>query len=412
MGLLWFVACSNNLTQNMISTMHGSLIAAIPMSESQFGLMISAYSCVFGVVSPFAGFLADRLSRRWVILGSILAWSAVTWATAYATSFPQLLGLRVLLALSQAVYIPAAGTLIADLHRGPTRPLAAGLHLTGFFVGAMLGGLGGWLAERHTWGYAFEVVGLVSLLYCVVLPFGLYDVPREGGSAVVGQGSVENARLALKSLFGHRSFLLMLACVTLADMVGGIFVGWLPTFMAEHFNLGQGVAGMSATGCLFGTSAIGLVIGGAWASRWSRTNPRACIYVSMIGLTLATPCMVIASHTTHFSVAIGGLLAFGSTASWFTANVLPILCLVTDSRYRATGYGLINAVGCFIGGVLVYVIGALRDLHFELGQIFIFGAACLALCVALLWPIRWRPVLEEVGAPSPTPDSAHATLPS
>lgn len=48
---------------------------------------------------------------------------------------------------------------------------AAGIHLTSFYLGAVLGGVGGWLAERHTWHFAFAAVGLASIAYGMILMF-------------------------------------------------------------------------------------------------------------------------------------------------------------------------------------------------------------------------------------------------
>ena len=142
-GLLWFVALLNYLDRVMITTMRGSLTEAIPMTDAQFGLLTSVFLWVYAVLSPFAGFLADRFSRSRVILWSLLAWSALTWLTGYAKTFEQLLVVRALMGVSEATYIPAALALITDYHRGPTRSLATGVHMTGISVGSGLGGLGG-----------------------------------------------------------------------------------------------------------------------------------------------------------------------------------------------------------------------------------------------------------------------------
>src|SRR6185369_8408264 len=104
---------------------------------------------VYGLLSPCAGFLADRYNRSRVIVISLLAWSVLTWLTAHATTFHGLLLTRALMGVSEACYIPAALALIADYHRGGTRSLATGIHMSGIMVGSGLGGLGGWIAEHY-----------------------------------------------------------------------------------------------------------------------------------------------------------------------------------------------------------------------------------------------------------------------
>src|SRR5512133_1968129 len=128
----------------MITTMRGSILEALPMTDAQFGLLTSVFLWVYGLLSPFAGFLADRFNRSRVIVGSLFVWSLITWLTAHATTFNELLATRALMGISEACYIPAALALIADYHRGPTRSLANGIHLTGVMVGSALSGVGGW----------------------------------------------------------------------------------------------------------------------------------------------------------------------------------------------------------------------------------------------------------------------------
>src|SRR3954467_8423673 len=89
-GLLWFVALLNYLDRLVITTMRESVIASVPMTEAQFGLLTSVFLWVYGVFSPTCGFVADRLSRRRVIFFSLIIWSALTWLTGHAHTFQQL----------------------------------------------------------------------------------------------------------------------------------------------------------------------------------------------------------------------------------------------------------------------------------------------------------------------------------
>jgi hypothetical protein len=79
--------------------------------------------------------------------------------------------------------------------------------------------------------------------------------------------------------------------------------------------------------------------------------------------------------------------------------MMPIICLVSDARYRATGYGVVNCCACLIGGIAIYAGGALRDANIELANIFNFAAAGLATCVVLLVVLRY--LTGKSVAPSP-----------
>lgn len=389
-GLLWVVALLNYLDRVMITTMRGSLMEAIPMTDAQFGLLTSVFLWVYAVLSPFAGFLADRFSRSRVILWSLLVWSALTWLTGHAKTFEQLLVVRALMGVSEATYIPAALALITDYHRGSTRSLATGVHMTGISVGSGLGGLGGWLAERYGWSYAFTLFGIIGIVYAVVLLFTLRDAPREGTETTTATAKKPEAGFleAMVSLFGNGTFWLMLLFWGLLGMTGWAVVGWMPTYLTEHFHLSQGVAGLSATGYLQAASLVGFLVGGGWADRWSRTNPRARILVPVIGLCLAAPGVLIAAQTTLLPVAIGGLMLYGLARVFTDSNMMPILCMVCDPRYRATGYGVLNLFSCAIGGLSIYAGGALRDAHVNVSNLFLCSAVSLLVCAGLVFLVK------------------------
>jgi len=164
----------------------------------------------------------------------------------------------------------------------------------------------------------------------------------------------------------------------------------MPTYLKEHFALGQGEAGLSATAYYQGASIAGVLLGGWWADRWSRTRADAPMRVPLIGIAVAAPAILLAASAGTFWVAIAGLMLFGLTKSFADANMMPILTLVADQRYRATGYGVLNLCACLVGGLTIYAGGALRDARIDVNTIFFGGAAATAVCGGLLWLVRKR----------------------
>lgn len=392
-GLLWIVGLLNYLDRVMIATMRLSIKEAIPMTDAQFGLLTSMFLLVYAVLSPFAGYLADRIDRSRVIIGSLFLWSFVTWLTAHAKTYDQLLLTRALMGLSEACYIPAALALIADYHRGPTRSLATGIHLSGVVVGSALGGLGGLLAERHGWAYAFNLFGLVGIGYSFVILWLLRGPPAALQPAGAAPAIPPRVRFgeAITSLFSERAFIVALGFWGLLGVGGWAVLGWMPTYLNERFHLPQGTAGLYATGFVNCASLLGMLIGGAWADRWSRTNERARILVPMIGLSIAAPAILLASSTPWLAVTLAALVCYGLARTFVDSNMMPVLCLIADSRYRATGYGVLNSLACIVGGTTIYAGGALRDAHVDVSHVFQFGALTIAICAGMLWFIRPRP---------------------
>jgi len=391
-ALLWVVGCLNYLDRVMITTMRTSLKEDIAMTDAQFGLLTTAFLVVYGLLSPFAGFLADRFSRSLVIIGSLFIWSFVTWLTAHAKTYDQLLVTRFLMGISEACYIPASLALVTDYHRGNTRSRATGILLGGVFVGSGMGGLGGWLAERHGWPYAFSLFGIIGMVYCFLLVGLLRDAPKAPQSSTDNKPQ-QKVRLteALVSLFSNGIFLLLLAYWGLLALAGWMVVGWMPTYFQEHFNMKQGAAGLSATVYLNIACMIGLVAGGAWADRWgARGNRYACITVPIVGLCLAAPSIFLVAHAGIFPLAVLGLIAYGLTRTFADAEMMPILCLTADARYRATGFGVLNFFSCLVGGATIYLGGYLRDIHVNINKLFQSGAFGILVCAAILWWVRAR----------------------
>ena len=143
-GLLWFVALLNYMDRQMLSTMKPAMQVDIAelQSATNFGYLMAIFLWIYGFMSSVSGIIADRFNRKWLIVGSLFVWSAVTVAMGYATTFNQLYWLRALMGASEALYIPAGLSLIADYHSSKTRSLAIGVHLTGVYMGQALGGFG------------------------------------------------------------------------------------------------------------------------------------------------------------------------------------------------------------------------------------------------------------------------------
>lgn len=395
-ALLCVVGCLNYLDRTMITTMRSSIMVDMPMTEAQFGLLSSVFLWVYGLLSPFAGYLADKFNRSKVIIFSLLIWSVVTWLTAYAQNFDQLLIARALMGISEACYIPAALALIVDYHKGTTRSLATGIHMAGVMAGQSLGFVGGWIAEKHHWTLAFIIMGIVGIVYAVALLFILRDAPKTQNDTT-SNGNAENVNFldAVKTMFGSLSFIKVLCYWSLLGVVSWLVMGWLPTYYKEHFNLSQTTAGLYATAYLYPASLAGVIFGGFLADKWSKSNPKARILLPVIGLSIAAPFIFMASSTAVLALAIGFFIIYAFTRAFTDANMMPILCLITDVRYRATGYGVLNMFSCFVGGISLYAGGWLRDAHVDLSTIYQFAALTMLVCALLLFSVKPKQLSEK-----------------
>jgi len=390
-GLLGVVGCLNYLDRVMLNTMRSSIKEAIPMGDDDFGALTMWFLVVYGVLSPVGGWCADRFNRSRVILASLAVWSAVTWATAYVQTYEQLLATRILMGISEACYIPASLALIADYHRGSTRSLATGIHMTGIYAGMAMGGMGGWMAEHYGWNSSFMVFGSFGVAYAVLVGILLRDAPaapRAAGGATTAATTAtasahEPVAQILGALLGNRRLWVLGLHWSLLGFAGWAFMTWMPTFLQEKFSLSQGTAGFTATAYMQVMALFGVLAGGAWADRWSRSSARGRVLVPAIALTLASPFVFMTAHASVLWLTIAGMIVFGFARGCSDSNMMPILCQVVEPRHRATGYGLLNFLSCLVGGVAAYLGGWFKEKQVDL-SLLIIGSAVGVLVAGLL----------------------------
>lgn len=389
-AMLWVVAFLNYLDRILITSMRDPIVGEFALTDAQFGLLTSVFLWSYGFLSPFGGYFADKYSRKKVILLSVVVWSAVTVWTGFVSSFEEMLAARILMGISEACYIPAALALITDYHRGRTRSLATGLHMSGLYTGLALGGIGGYIAELWGWRYGFQVFGLFGIVYALVLVFFLKDSPQksEVTSGVAAAEVPLSFAGSIRLLFSEKSFYLLLFYFSVLGMVNWLVYGWLPTFLKDHFHLDLGAAGLSATSYIQVGSFVGVIAGGILADRWTRSNPKGRLYVLVIGFTVGAPFLFLMASTTVFAIAIGAMLVFGLARGFNDANLMPILRQIVGDRYIATAYGFLNFLSTIIGGGMVYVGGSLKDAQVSLAVIYQVSAVAIALATLSLLAVR------------------------
>lgn len=391
-ALLAPVALLNYLDRQMLAAMKSSMMADIPdiATKANWGIVLGAFKWVYALLSPVGGYVADRLSRRLVIVASLFTWSAVTWGTAYVETFPQLVAARAIMGISEAFYIPAALALITDFHRGKTRSRAVGVHQMGIYAGIILGGFSGYVADSPSfgWRWAFAACGCVGVIYAAPLFALLRNPPPPSGNE---QASASPSPLmAMGELFSNRDFVLLVLYFTLPALAGWVVKDWMPDILKEQFGLGQGMAGVSAVLYVQAASLVGVGLGGWFADLWMQRSPRGRIFVSALGMSLFLPSLFGVGNAGTLAAAIGFLILFGVGWGFFDCNNMPILCQIVRPELRATGYGFMNLVSISCGGFADWGFGALRDRAVPLNIIFGVFAGIALLSVAIVLFIRPR----------------------
>ena len=391
-ALLGGVALLNYMDRQMLSTMKDSMQMDITdlQSATNFGRLMAVFLSIYGLMSPISGIIADNLSRKKLIVGSLLVWSSVTYLMGLATTYDQVFWLRALMGVSEALYLPAGLALIADYHTGGSRSLAVGIHMTGLYLGQAIGGFGATLAATYSWHTTFHWFGIIGIVYAFVLLVFLKDSKRKVAetNAETPQKPKTNVLVSLKSLFTNIAFWVILLYFAIPSLPGWATKNWLPTLFAENLHLPMSQAGPMATITIAVSSFIGVLLGGILSDKWVRKNIRGRIYTGAIGLSLTIPYLLLLGFGNSIVEVVCAGVLFGIGFGMFDANNMPILCQFVGPNQRATAYGVMNMVGVFAGAMITSVLGAWSDDGY-LGMGFALLAAVVAVAIAVqLYSLR------------------------
>ena len=388
-GLLWVVALLNYMDRQMLSTMQQAMkVDIIELNKAEaFGALMAVFLWIYGIMSPVAGMIADRLNRKWLLVGSLFVWSAVTFLMGFTENYSQLYVLRGLMGISEALYIPSALSLIADWHQDKTRSLAIGIHMTGLYTGQAIGGFGATVAAAFSWQSAFHWFGIIGIIYSLILIFFLYENPNHikvKKITLKDAGEKTPVFKGLSLLFSNIAFWIILIYFAAPSLPGWATKNWLPTLFSENLGLPMEQAGPISTFTIAVSSFVGVIVGGILSDRWVQKNIRGRVYTGAIGLGLTIPSLLLLGFGHSFVGVIGAGLLFGVGYGMFDANNMPILCQFVSAKHRATAYGIMNMVGVFAGASVTQLLGKWTDGgNLGLGFSMLGGVVLVALILQL-----------------------------
>ncbi len=401
-AVLWVVVMLNYFDRQLLAVLNKSMTegpGCIEMTQAQFGMVTSAFLIVYAALSPVGGYLADRFSRSFIIMCSLVVWSVVTWMTGKSESYEELIFWRAAMGVSEAFYIPAALALITDYHRGGTRSLATGLHMSGIYAGQVLAGCGAMMAGdpcQMGWRLTFELFGFIGVAYGLIVLFFLRDPKAEEAPATETAAETAAAPAApeftlgqmLKSIFTGRGMYLLLLMISFAGFANWFLLGWYPRLLQDMFSISEAEAGPQATFWINIAKYISVLACAVIADRWYLRNKNARAYVPGIAFCIAGPCVLLAMI---FGDAIGlaAVLALvsmqGVAQGSMDATLMPVLRTTIDERFAATGYGLLNLTSVGAGALVSWLGGMLKDAGTPLSAVLSLAGVLMMLCGIILF---------------------------
>lgn len=345
-GLLSAGLAADYLTRLAIYSVFPLLRKDLVVDDVLLGFVASSFPWTYGLLSPVAGYLGDRFSRRSVILASLVGWSVAAGLCGIARSAWELVALRVLLAVAQVAFMPTAQALVADLHGTQTRAKASGFFQAGSYAGIFLAGLpAAAVATRLGWRVMLVISGVLGLALAAVM----WRYLPAGGATTQAQGRPAPVREAV-ALLRKPSILLITAAFSLAGVAFWVLFTYLPMFVFERYGVSLEQAAFQATFYMQVSAMVLMPVLGAISDRWTQRDRRnrfyACAIVSLLGI----PALLGVGGGAHPAILITGLIAFGIVMAGTDASWMPMLCYVTRPRQRASAYGILNTCATLAGG--------------------------------------------------------------
>ena len=183
-------------------------------------------------------------------------------------------------------------------------------------------------------------------------------------------------------LFTNIAFWVMLFYFAALNLPGWTTKNWLPTMLSESLNMPLDKAGPIATMALAMSSFVGVFFGGWLSDKWVKKTVRGRVYTSSTGLAMIIPALIIMNFGGSLFSAILSAAIFGLGFGMYDTNNMPILCQFISSRYRATGYGMMNMVGIAAGALITTELGKALELGYK-NEIFYLMIGVVTLSVIL-----------------------------
>jgi MFS family permease len=386
---MWGAYFLNYCDRQAVFAMFPVLKTELGMTDLQLGLTGSIFLWVYGIGCPIAGQIADRVSKRMLVVVSLAVWSVVTLGTGFATGAVMLLLLRAAMGVSESMYMPAAISLTANAHPPQQRSRAVSVLTTAQIVGTVGGSwFGGWMAQQGRWREAFIVLGFLGLLYAV--PYHLL-LRRVDETAAV-ETKPAGTRLAVAALLRVPTFGML--CLVFPLFLFGLWLiySWLPNFMHEKFGLGLADAALTATLYLQGATLVGMIGGGVGADRLYRLSRSARLWLLTATFVLCAPCLHLLGNAETLALTCVAAAGFGLFSGFLMGNIFPAAFEVVPADTRASAVGVLNFCGSLLSGLAPLVGGAwkrsvgMEQLLTYTAFVYLVGAAILLATIRYLFP--------------------------
>jgi MFS family permease len=335
LGLLTTLNLLNYIDRSVLFAVQPLVQSEFHLSNTQVGYLTSAFLGFYMVAAPFTGPLADRYSRKMIIVVGAIFWSALTLLTAVTHTYWQLLVRHTLVGVGEATFVTIAPTFVADLFPESMRGRIFGIFYLAIPVGTAAGYLlGGKLGPSMGWRFPFYIAAFPGFLLALAVLF-VPEPPRGQFDSL--QETPE--RGTLLGLIHNRAFwTVTLGMAASTFSLGGIQV-WMPTFLSRARGYSLESANLIFGAIIVVDGILASLIGGWIGDRLLPRMKGSYYFVSAVSMGLGVPVMIVA-------------LFFQGPVMVPAIAVASFLLLINTSPLNTA---LVNAVGFHIRATAIAV---------------------------------------------------------
>ena len=360
-SIAYFLAQGTRLIYSAVLPQIKADFAASGVTDAQLGLISSAFTLVFGIAIPFAGFVADFFNRKRVLVLGSFMFAVGIFVSGFATGLGMLfISYGVINAIGQSLMPPCNTSFISQYHN-ETRGTAFSIYQTAIYLGIVVCSVAsGYLAQlgEGGWRYAFWIFGAIAVLWAVVIALTLKDTPQSTSD----DKSKPSVKEALQAFLKKSSSLILMLALGCYFFVTYAFKAWAPIFMIRSFpEMDTTQAVFHGVFWFYLGAFVGVTLGGRLSDALKAKRPGIRFEVELVGLILCVPFILMMAFVHSLPLMIVAILMFGFATGVYDSNIYAALFDVIDPRFRAVATGLFGCGGCIVGAFGPAVMGVLND---------------------------------------------------
>lgn len=335
------------------------------LTDGQLGFISGmAYAMLYVIMVIPIAWMADRYSRRNIIVISLAIWSFITSLTGLANNFMQITLARMGVGMGEAGSGPASHSMIADYFPQGKRSIAYAIHGMGVYIGLLFGfALGGLLEKFYGWRAAFYILGTPGLLFSILFYFTVKEPLREKSPIETIQEKQPEIKEVFFFLLSKKTLVYLGLAAVLHTFVGSSFASWMPSFLSRVHNMSILEIGLWLAFAIGVCGAGGTFLGGVLGDRLSKKNVKWYVWLPAVSILISIPFAYGLLFSSSKIIALLSYLIPNITYAIFLGPSYALLQGMVSSRMRALASAMMMMMMSLLGmGLGPYITGVLSDL--------------------------------------------------